>query len=320
MIAPDGETQTDAASPLRAQQGEGNTEFENLAQRHLDAVAGGVATIRRKARELTTLLSVTQYPLLQRVSVHIHGQPVRLHRRLAVTLVAANFQVHHQAIGPFGHAMLEVQTTRYGIRVQSSENGVQQKLPAVHGAGALVRSVAGRAHPLEVSADQSVHPGAHISRLRNIAGAHNSADDRGVQLFRRNSFEGVVHVGEMPAIEFVEVAIVGRVMLRPVPPVPVAALGDEQLFPRQFALRRRNFLRMAVVIIAGFGEQVPGAIIFGRANPDVEVGIDPRTRDQPLQGLEVIGFVEGDGFADGDRFHFRVMLQGIVEAAQKFAA
>src|ERR1039458_4180034 len=40
VIAPDGETQTDAASPLRAQQSEGNTEFENLAERHLDAVAG----------------------------------------------------------------------------------------------------------------------------------------------------------------------------------------------------------------------------------------------------------------------------------------
>jgi hypothetical protein len=41
----------------------------------------------------------------------------------------------------------------------------------------------------------------------------------------------------MLAIKFVEVAIVGRVVLRPVPPVPIAALGNQNFVKCQLALR-----------------------------------------------------------------------------------
>src|SRR5664280_2182247 len=77
---------------------------------------------------------------------------------------------------------------------------------------------------------------------------------------------------------------------------------------------------MAVVIVAGFRQQVPGPVIFGSANPDVEVGIDPRTGNQPLQLPEAVRLVPGDGLVDRDGLYFWIGLQSRVEAAQKFPA
>jgi hypothetical protein len=40
----------------------------------------------------------------------------------------------------------------------------------------------------------------------------------------------------MLAIELVEVAVVAGVVLGAVPPIPIAALGNQQFFERHFAL------------------------------------------------------------------------------------
>ncbi len=57
-VAPDRETQTDAAPQLRAEQGEGNAEFEDFTQRHLNAVTARLAIVRRKARQLVAFFPV----------------------------------------------------------------------------------------------------------------------------------------------------------------------------------------------------------------------------------------------------------------------
>ena len=133
-------------------------------------------------------------------------------------------------------------------------------------------------------------------------------------------FERVIHVRQVAAIQRVEVLVVGRMMLRAVPPVPVAALGDQQFFPRQLSLRLRNPMRVAVVVVARLGQQVPRPVVLGSANPHVEVGVDPRAGHQALQSAEVLGIVPLDGFADGDGLDLRIALQPIVEAAQEFAS
>src|SRR5271165_1496426 len=108
-------------------------------------------------------------------------------------------------------------------------------------------------------------------------------------------------------------------MFGTVPPVPVATFGDQQLLPGDLALRRRNAMRVAVIVIARFSQQVPGAVVFRRPDPDIEVGVDPRPGYQPPQVTEVARLVARDGLADGHRLNLVVMLQGIVEAAQEFA-
>ncbi len=79
----------------------------------------------------------------------------------------------------------------------------------------------------------------------------------------------------MLAIKFVEIAVVGRVMLGTIPPVPVAAFGDQNFVEGQFALSLGGAGSILRVELAGLVQVVPGTIIFGCADPDVEVRIDP---------------------------------------------
>src|SRR5271167_366796 len=123
----------------------------------------------------------------------------------------------------------------------------------------------------------------------------------------------------MFAIQLVEVAVIGRVMLGTVPPVPVATFRNQQFLPGESALLGRNPMRMAVIIIASFGQKVPGTVVFRGPDPDIEVGIDPRSRNHATQLPKVAFLVPGDGLADSDRLDLRVALQPIVKASQEFA-
>src|SRR5215469_18548282 len=128
-----------------------------------------------------------------------------------------------------------------------------------------------------------------------VAGTHESASDGDGQLFRWHSFECRIYVGKMPTIQLIEVTIIGGMVLRAIPPVPVAAFGDEQLFPRQLALRFRNAVGVAIIVLARLRKQVPGLIVFGRANPYIEVRVDPRSGNETRQGAKV--FVTRDRLA-----------------------
>src|SRR4029434_9743293 len=65
-------------------------------------------------------------------------------------------------------------------------------------------------------------------------------------------------------------------------------------------------------------EIVPGAIVFGGADPDVEVGGDPGAGCDRVQVVDVV--VASNGFGDGDGFESRRGLQGVVEAPQAVTA
>ena len=61
----------------------------------------------------------------------------------------------------------------------------------------------------------------------------------------------------------------------PVPPVPVAALRDQYFFESQLALNPRSPRRILCVEVSRLVQVVPSTIVFGRADPDVEIGVDP---------------------------------------------
>src|SRR5580698_5597702 len=117
----------------------------------------------------------------------------------------------------------------------------------------------------------------------------------------------------MLAIELVEVAIVGRVMLRPVPPVPVTAFGNQQLFPGDLALLFGHPMRMTVIVIARFRQQVPSEIVLWSADPYVEVGIDPRARHQTVEPPKVRLVVPRDRLRNRDGLNLRIALESVVE-------
>ena len=79
----------------------------------------------------------------------------------------------------------------------------------------------------------------------------------------------------MRAVKLVKIAIVGRVMLRPIPPVPIAAFGNQNLFKGQLALRLAGPRGVLRVKLAGIVQIIPGSIVLRRANPHIEIRIDP---------------------------------------------
>ena len=56
----------------------------------------------------------------------------------------------------------------------------------------------------------------------------------------RRQIQEAVDVRQMAAIELVELDAVGGIVLRAVPPAPVAAFGDQQFFERQLPLLLRT--------------------------------------------------------------------------------
>src|SRR5579859_1049262 len=79
----------------------------------------------------------------------------------------------------------------------------------------------------------------------------------------------------MLAVQLVKITIILRVVLRAVPPIPITAFGNQQLFKGQAFLLRRCLARILSEEITRGGEAVPGSIVLRRANPYIKVGVDP---------------------------------------------
>jgi len=123
----------------------------------------------------------------------------------------------------------------------------------------------------------------NVGRLVSKRRTPSAACNRLRQIIRRLSAQRLVSVREVLAVEFVEIAVVGRMMLRTIPPVPVAALGDQDLLPCQGALRVRRTGSGLSIIIPRRIQIVPGFVVLGRSDPDVEIRVDPRSRHQRTQ-------------------------------------
>src|SRR6266851_4281025 len=104
-------------------------------------------------------------------------------------------------------------------------------------------------------------------------------------------------------------------VLGTVPPVPVAAFGDKDFFKRQPALRLAGRRRCLSVKVAGVVKIVPGTIVFRRADPHVEIGVNPGAGNQRRELGEIS--VPGNSLGDGNRLDSRFTLQQIVETAQE---
>jgi hypothetical protein len=130
-------------------------------------------------------------------------------------------------------------------------------------------------------------------------------------------FESAVDVGEVVAEELIELGAVGGFVFGAIPPAPVAAFGDEDLFVGEGALFGGDFVFVLVEGGAGVAEVLPGAVVFLGADPDIEVGVDPGAGEDAVEGA---GGVAGDAFADGDGLHAGVGGDAGVELAEEFAA
>src|SRR6266576_1082336 len=92
----------------------------------------------------------------------------------------------------------------------------------------------------------------------------------------------------MLAVKFVDVAIVGGMVLGAVPPIPVAAFGNQEFFVGELALGLHALRSSMIVGFASLEEIVPGAVVFRSADPDIEVGRDPGAWGDRIQMVEVV--------------------------------
>src|SRR5262249_39089051 len=140
------------------------------------------------------------------------------------------------------------------------------------------------AHPVKVSSGGRLDLWTDVSGLRDDASPPDvPTGDRLREMIRRSGAQRLIDVREMLAIELVKVTVVGRMVLRTIPPVPVAAFGNQYLFEGEsagFIVCSRRLLRIK---ITRGREIVPGEIIFGRSDPDVEVRVDPGARGNGLE-------------------------------------
>ena len=103
----------------------------------------------------------------------------------------------------------------------------------------------------------------------------------------------------MFAVEFIEVAIVGGVMLWSVPPIPIAAFGNQNLFKGQFALRLGRAGGRLVIKVAGMVEVIPGAVVLGSADPNVEIGMNSGAGNERGKLAEIFMSLNRLGYGDG---------------------
>src|SRR6185437_10299130 len=182
----------------------------------------------------------------------------------------------------------------------------------------VIRGIHGSTKPIEVTRAFAANARVDERRLQYRVRAYCSSSYWLRQVRRSFCSQCLVHVREMLAIEFVEVTIIRRMMLRAVPPVPIAALCNHQLFKGKFPLLIRDCRRAMLIKVARIGKIIPRAIVFGSADPNVKVCVDPRTGNQRLE-LRIF-LLPVQRLANAECLDLRIVLERIVDPPEELAA
>src|SRR3954451_688605 len=105
-----------------------------------------------------------------------------------------------------------------------------------------IGSVVSGAHPIKVANHLAVNTGMNVMGLRPEQRLDCTFCDGLCEIVGRRSAQNLVNVRKMFAVKLVKLPIVGRVVLRAIPPVPITALGDKKLFERSLPLLFRTAL------------------------------------------------------------------------------
>ncbi len=172
------------------------------------------------------------------------------------------------------------------------------------------------AQPLEVGRHLAIDGGVYGTGGRHADIRRRDSQDGPRKFLRRRQVQKTVDVGQMAAVELVELYAIGRLVLRAVPPAPVAAFGDQQFLVRQAAVA---FGDAGGDVVCGAGAQQlgPGLVVFLGADPDIEVGVDPGAREDVVQRLRRH---QAERLAGGDGAKSRVVADALVEFAEERAA
>src|SRR6185369_16570684 len=98
----------------------------------------------------------------------------------------------------------------------------------MHGGRMAVRNMGGSTQPFKVANVSSIHRRMDVGGLRCELRFGMRSRDWLRQHVRGNAAKRKIHIGKMLPVQLIKIAIVGRMMLGAIPPVPVTAFGDEQ--------------------------------------------------------------------------------------------
>src|SRR3989442_2614777 len=126
-----------------------------------------------------------------------------------------------------------------------------------------------------------------------------------------------VHVAKMKAKLVAPDRVHARVVLAAEPPEPVAPLGDQDLPPSEGGRIRLLGLRERLLLEprSSVGQELPGNVVLGVADPGVKAGADPAARVQMAEAL--LGLVFANEVRDGGRDEvgrgFELRVEGVEE-------
>jgi hypothetical protein len=168
------------------------------------------------------------------------------------------------------------------------------------------------AHPFEVARLFPVQRRRQQPRRREFRWRGRPRGDIADEQFVRDRFsQQPVDVAQVAPEQVVEFEIVVRRVVVAVPPEPVAAFGDENLFPGLSG--RRGVATRRLEGVAGFRQLTPGEMVVAVSDPDVEVAVDPRAGEDAVQ----LGRRSGGRVAHGDCPQLRMGREPRVQGAEK---
>src|SRR5258708_17152107 len=146
------------------------------------------------------------------------------------------------------------------------------------------------------------------------------------QFLRRHLSQDEVDGGEVLAIKGIKFSVVRGTMLWAEPPAPIAAFGGQQRFARVLECGLGGGIRPSLLarfesVGVGFAcipEQFPGGDVFGMADPDVEIGVDPGSGENSGGGGKIAG--GANRFRRSDRAEILIAPDACIKLAEKSAA
>ena len=191
---------------------------------------------------------------------------------------AGYFRRHHSAFKFDLHGYSGIQTIqaqRHRFAVAAVVHFPYRRCGSMHGAGTRVGTVASGAYPFEIRRDLAIQRDVDgiPRKVVNFAALLDAKDGAG-ECFGRHQAECAVDIDQMIAIELVEFGAIFGTMLGAVPPIPVAAFGNQQLFVGQFSGAFEDTLGL-IVGPPRRQQQRPRLVVLFGSDPDVEVCVDP---------------------------------------------
>ena len=96
-----------------------------------------------------------------------------------------------------------------------------------------IGDIAGRSHPVKITRNCGLDTRTNVGGLRNNPRlGYIPTGNRLRQIIGRRSPQRLIDIRQVLAIKLVEIAVICGMVLRAVPPVPIAALGNQELFVR----------------------------------------------------------------------------------------